>query len=258
MDKELIRSRFTKALGSYSGQAYAQQRIAEHMANLMAERLPVEALRRVLEVGCGNGGFTRLMLEKFRPESLWLNDLCDGANEHLADVLSSGEVANVSFLPGDAESLTLPEGLDLMVSCSAVQWFEDPIGFVLRSAEQLANNGFVAFSTFGRQNLCEVTALTGKGLIYPDASQWREALSSAFDIICAEEQTITLVFDDAMHLLRHLKETGVTGLSRNAWTPADVRNFARDYAERFSDDSGRLTLTYHPIYFIAQKRHHEL
>ena len=130
MDKELIRRRFMRGRRTYDSQAEAQCRIAGKMAGLIARYVPRSSQRKVVEVGCGTGVFTRQLLRVAQPDSLWLNDLCPEMQDCLADIL--GE--KVSFHPGDAERLLFPSGQGLIASCSAVQWFVSPeLFFISRS-----------------------------------------------------------------------------------------------------------------------------
>lgn len=94
MDKELIRRRFMRGRGTYDSQAEAQCRIAGKMAGLIARYVPRSSQRKVVEVGCGTGVFTRQLLRVAQPDSLWLNDLCPEMKDCLADIL--GEVVEMA------------------------------------------------------------------------------------------------------------------------------------------------------------------
>ena len=95
-------------------------------------------------VGCGTGTFTRRFLQKYHPEELVLNDICPEVEETLSDLLASADTDTASdggslshtplvrFVPGDAELCPLPGDRDLIVSCSVMQWFEDPGAFIVR------------------------------------------------------------------------------------------------------------------------------
>lgn len=121
MDKTLISRRFAKAVGTYLDKADVQRYVASRMAELTGRYIPADVQERVLEIGCGTGMFTRMYLKQAAPEEMWLNDLCPEVKPYLADVL--GE--KVRFVAKDAETLAFPAGQDLIVSCSAVQWFDD-------------------------------------------------------------------------------------------------------------------------------------
>lgn len=155
-------------------------------------------------------------------------------------------------MPGDAESIALPRGMDMIVSCSAFQWFHDTGSFLSRAVSCMERNGILAFSTFGRENLSEISALEGGKLNYHTMGELVDMLPPGMELLSAREATMVLHFEDALSVLRHLKNTGVTGVRSEFWTRGRLAGFERRYRERFSTEDG-LTLTYHPIWIIARK-----
>ncbi len=249
MNKELIRRRFMRGRGTYDSQAEAQCRIAGKMAGLIARYVPRSSQRKVVEVGCGTGIFTRQLLRVAQPDSLWLNDLCPEMKDCLADIL--GE--QVSFHPGDAERLLFPSGQGLIVSCSAVQWFVSPELFFQRCADFLTADGYFSFTTFGKQNLCEIAELTGSSLMYRSLDELKESLGHHYQVIHASEELIHLSFASPLAVLKHLQETGVTGIASCSWTKGKLLDFCQRYKASYSQPDHKVGLTYHPIYIIAKK-----
>ena len=75
-----------------------------------------------------------------------------------------------------------------------------------------------------------------------------------FDVRYAAEEVVSLPFADPPSVLRHLKLTGVTGTEKRMWTRGRLQAFSEDYTRRFAQADGNVTLTYHPIYIIAQNK----
>mgnify|MGYP002224288874 CR=1 FL=1 len=125
VNKQLITRRFSRAIESYNREATAQKQIAGRLNDMLAHYLPARP-RHVLEIGSGTGFLTRPLLRTFHPEKLILNDICHEMSTCFADLLSDRQV---TFIPGDAEQLSFPSGQDLIVSCSALQWFVSPEQF---------------------------------------------------------------------------------------------------------------------------------
>lgn len=178
MDKRLIAERFARARGTYSHEARVQQQVAEKMLQLLTERAS-PLFRRIVEFGCGTGSYSRLLLHKLQPESLLLNDLCPEMKECLTDLLPQD---TVRFIPGDAEALDFPEKTDLITSCSTLQWFNDPKEFFARCHRFLSEDGYLAFSTFGTENMREIRTLTGHGLDYLPIKALKELLAPHFEL----------------------------------------------------------------------------
>ena len=230
MDKQLIAARFAKARNTYTREARVQQQVAEKMMQLIKE--PYTRFRRVVEFGCGTGSYSRILLHTLQPEALLLNDLCREMEECVKELCDG---TTVQFVPGDAEAIDFPGETDLITSC-------------------LVADGLLAFSTFGATNMHEIRQLTGHGLDYLSVEELQALLSPGFDILHAEEEVISLPFPTPQAVLKHLKQTGVTGTEKRMWTRSRLQSFCKEYTTRFSDAAGNVSLTYHPIYIIARKK----
>lgn len=250
MDKQLIAERFAKARSTYDREARVQQQVAEKMMRLLTETA-TSRFRHITEFGCGTGCYSRLLLHTLQPETLLLNDLCREMGENVNGLCDD---TRIRFVPGDAETLDFPEGTDLITSCSTLQWFNDPEAFFLRCHRALEAEGILAFSTFGTANLREIRRLTGHGLEYLPLERLQELLSPRFEPLHAEEEVIPLSFSTPQAVLKHLKQTGVTGTEKRMWTRSRLQTFCTEYIARFRDTTGNVSLTYHPIYIIARKK----
>lgn len=259
MDKQLIRTRFARSIRNYTEYAQAQAIIASRLCSLLPAVLHHDP-EKVLEIGCGTGTFTRLFMERFRPHEMTLNDICPEVWPAVISAISSDFNCKdrkpvLKFAPGDAETCPLPDGQDLIVSCSVIQWFEDLEAFISRCHGLLREGGCLALTTFGPDNLQEVAAITGTGLSYLPMERINALLPEEhFRTVLAEEEHITLRFPSPEDVLRHLKNTGVTGIARTFWTRGRLAKFSASYRASYGDSDGKVPLTYHPIYIIAKRR----
>lgn len=160
MNKTIIAERFSKAISTYPREANVQRQIADKMIHLLQKHIP-SPCPKVIEFGCGTGIYSRMLLRTLRPEELLLNDLCPEMRYCCEDLLREKQV---SFLSGDAETISFPDKSTLITSCSALQWFDSPEEFFKRCNTLLHSQGYFAFSTFGKKNMKEIRELTGKGL----------------------------------------------------------------------------------------------
>lgn len=250
INKQLLSGRFAKAAATYSREACVQQQIALKMVNLLKRHLPDSPLKSVVEFGCGTGGYSRLLLGSLPLERLLLNDISSEMKLCCQDLLLN---KGVSFLAGDAEALPFPRQTELITSCSALQWFDAPEAFFERCNSSLSAEGYLAFSTFGEENLREIRQLTGSGLPYRSLEALKGALEPMYDILYAEEELIPLAFEAPMQVLYHLKQTGVNGVAPYRWTRSGLERFCQQYACQFGRGSS-VSLTYHPIYIITKKK----
>ena len=249
INKELIRQKFASSVNTYEEESVAQQHIAQKMAQLLAQHLPASCFKQIVELGCGTGYYSRLLIRRYGEDSLILNDLCPEMLDYCHRQVSE----KVRLLPGDAESVQLPRHTSLLTSCSAFQWFEHPGDFFRHSQTALSRGGYLAFSTFGPDNAKEVRELSGKGLHYLGLEEWKRLIEPYFDLCYAEEERLSYCFSSPLEVLRHLKKTGVTGLGDQPMSCRELHRFLAEYNHRFRVGQ-EVTLTYHPVYLIARKK----
>lgn len=82
---ERIITRFSRALDSYDLHADAQQQICRKLTGILSRYTDIH-FQRALEIGCGTGGFTRLLKESCVIDEWYLNDICDGCREKVASL----------------------------------------------------------------------------------------------------------------------------------------------------------------------------
>ena len=249
MDKNLISKKFACSVETYSEEAVAQQQIAQKMAGLLRQYVCAPAINQVVEFGCGTGLYSKLLVDLYGEQSLIVNDICPD----MLDYFHRHVNAHIRLLPGDAEKMHLPCATSLITSCSAIQWFEDPDTFFKNSISSLSQGGYLAFSTFGPDNVKEVSRLTGRGLRYLSLHELEHKLKPHYEICYAAEERLTYTFPSSMDVLRHLKRTGVTGLGERPMSRAELGSFNRAYESKYKTKDG-VYLTYHPIYIIAKKK----
>lgn len=245
MDKDLIKNRFLRASKTYNKEAVVQKKIIDKLIEELKkhERKNYDS---ILEIGCGTGLLTKEIIDNFNFKHLNVNDICPN---HLLDGL---ENSITSYIEGDAENIPLPKNQDLVISCSAIQWFTSIDNFFSKINNTLNKDGIFAFTSFGKTNLKEIKTITSKGLEYKSLEENKELVSKHFEIIYCFEQEIKLYFPSAKEILRHLKLTGVTATSQKPWTKKDLNQFSEEYDKLFKSEKG-FELTYNPIYFICKK-----
>ncbi len=245
-DKTLVKQRFSRAAQTYDTQAVAQHRIARTLAQTLAVFGP-KPEGRILEIGCGTGFLTTELRRLLNPSFLAVNDLCPQMLSRLPDVKADLEIA------GDAETVSFPSELDLIASCSTVQWLENLPRFFDKCADSLSGGGLLAVSTFGERNMQEIARLTSSALRYYSAEELSAMLAERFEVLHIDRNSFTMRFSTPMQVLHHLKDTGVTGTTVRVWTRSSLAEFDRRYRTEFPCEGG-VRLTYEPIYFIARKK----
>lgn len=238
-EKALVRGHFARSRMTYDRSAVAQEEIARRLGGMID---PIVG-GTVLEIGCGTGFLSALLVERLPGCHFVFNDLSPAMEEPLR--MKVGALGD--FLPGDAELLPWPSDCRLVASASCIQWWQDPTSFYRKAFEALSRGGRVLFSTFLPDNLHELRAVTGVGLKYLDRAEIEEAVRSAgFREVRLEEYRRTLHFPTLTELLRHLKQTGTNGItSEGPWTAGRLRALEQEYRERLRlSSTDDLPLTY--------------
>ena len=246
LDKQVIQKCFEKAAATYEEEGRIQSRIACRLNELIPD-MPEKEKKEILEIGCGTGKLTRLLFHRFPQARFTVNDLSAEMKNHLSEL----HLGNWEFWAGDAEKIDFEREYDLIVSASTIQWFTDLNGFLKRISGKLSNDGNIAFSTFVAGNLPEIKSLSVSEMPYWESPELKRMFEKYFDVDRFEEEEYQLRFDTPIDLLRHLKKTGVTGVSSQPRHRGF--NFIKRYRETFGEKK-EVTLTYRPVYIIAHKK----
>jgi len=246
INESLIKIRFEKSAKTYLDNAVVQRKMAEKLISFL-KNYGQNSFQRVLEIGVGTALFTKMLMENFSVQELYLNDI---VNYFEHEKLPDGRF----FIHGNGENILIfPDNCDMIVSNASIQWFEEPVKFLNSVGSKIADNGILAFSTFGVENFKEIKAVTGKSLKYLSFAEIYENLSLSFEILGAEESFEILYFKTVRDVLKHIKFTGVNAISREVWGREKLNTFSKEYAKYFEID-GQLSLTYNPYYFICRKK----
>ena len=244
IDKEYVARKFQRSIPTYDSEAVAQKAIAAHLWKMWEKVLNGRTPLSMIEVGYGTGIMTRLYAPVLKPYRLMLWDLCPTE----IDLPSAGEI-----IAGDAEELIaqLPENyIEAVVSTSAMQWFNSPSDFIANASRALSPGGQLVISTFGQRNMHELSNVTQLPLRYLTLDELVALLPKEMRLLAAEEDEIVMHFHSAKEVLQHMRATGVNGL-RDANT--SVSHILANYPQA-KDNAPGVTLTYHPLYIIAEKQ----
>ncbi len=247
INKALVARRFAGSIDSYPANAVVQGETAHGLiAALKADC--GSRFNSIFEVGCGTGLLTTIIARELQYRKLAVNDMVAACRHRIANI------ADCEFIEGDIETIPeLPQPVDLVISNATFQWLANPEAAFARFAGIMSAGGVLAFSTFGPENLREIAAVTGHSLVYRSIADIRKMLTADFEIKTIAEQSRSMVFNAPLEVLKHLRQTGVTGINNKIWTKSVLKNFINGYIDRYSVTGG-VVLTYHPILVIAVKR----
>ena len=252
IETKQIHIRFTRALSSYDNHADAQHRISRKLASLLPHQANVR-YKRMLEIGCGTGGFTEVLKQQCHIDEWILNDLCEDCQEKIEQLFPGSPPR---FIAGDAETLSFPGKFDLIASASVFQWMKEPETFLHKLSGLLMQQGLLLFSTFVPGNLYEIKELTGKGLVYPTSDTLVGWLSTAdFNLLHQEEDTIVPYLQNPTGRTETPQSNGRHSDRKRLLDKRPAGIILPDNMRNSSQQpTAKCTLTYRPLYILATKK----
>ena len=233
IDKTLVRKRFSRNLKTYKDNSIVQSKMADRLVEMIRFQP-----KKILELGCGSGLLTEKLVREFSAKDYCAIDIVEECRNYIGKISP-----DINFYHSDIETYEFQEKYDLIISNAVVQWIEDLPEFIEKLKNCLTPNGVLLFSTFGTDNLFEISKLTGAGLKYKTVQELNSLLKPQ-EIF---EDRIELEFDTPKDVLKHLKYTGVNAISNNHWTKSDLKEFENGYKTLCPKG---IKLTYNPIYVM--------
>lgn len=256
IDKSIVLNRFSKALSTYDKAATVQQLVASEMLQLIQEVHPGFAPRTILELGCGTGSLTSMLVEQFGSDkiALTLNDIVPDVRQ----VVEHKVGQPFDFLLGDAERITWAEEQDLIISNCSIQWWDDLTHYFRKGLEHASAKAIVAASIFAQGHFWELEQILPQSLHYPTLEEMTNQLEGlGYSEIAYRTSSEVLHFPHLLSLLRHIKATGANAFTQSVegtWTPARLQQLERAMRQECGLTSEEpLTLTYKPLIIVAKR-----
>jgi malonyl-CoA O-methyltransferase len=226
--KDRIMRAFDSA-ASYEVHADVQRIVAARLAD---QRLGLDFNSElpVLEIGCGTGFLTKMLLDARPDLQFTISDIAPAMLERTRILI--GDQPNLNYSRIDGEALQSPPStFGLIASSLAFQWFETPresIGYMI---DALAPGGWLAFSTLASGSFREWSeaqreaGLDGLTRDYPDAAIFSEPIQTncTVDIV---RYSLSQPYSDGRSFLRSLKAIGAHARWRDVRpsSPAKLRH----------------------------------
>ncbi|MDD3014767.1 MAG: malonyl-ACP O-methyltransferase BioC [Candidatus Gastranaerophilales bacterium] len=247
IDKELIKKRFQRSLKTYDDEAIVQKGMASSLIDLLTGNAG-NKFNKILEIGCGTGNLTRQIVHNLDFQEFITNDIVEESDKYVQNISD-----RILFTPGDAETIDLSAGFDLIVSNASFQWMSDLPEFLKKLHSCINKDGILAFTSFSPDNFGEISQLTDCKLDYYSQLELIYLINDYFEPIYINNEKEILSFNSPLEVLEHVKQIGVNALNLKFWTKKDLNEFQINYVKYFSDN-GKVNLTYCPDYYILKAK----
>lgn len=254
--KAQIAAHFSGAAASYDRAAEVQTRAVRW---LQAD-LPSQLLApKVWELGVGTGALTERLIGRY-PGAEFIG--WDLSEDMLRACRERWPASQAQFLCADAERARAPEGVGLVASSFALQWFHEPEAFLRRAARAAVPGGALALSLPVQPTLSELSEVyedtLGRpfdGLRYPSAAAVLNMVErSGWQLGAHSERPARLYYASAFAALSALKEVGaqLSGSARAPLGPRAMKALLSAYQERSGPEG--VPLSYQVLCVHATRR----
>ncbi len=261
-----VKRAFSGAVESYDVHAVLQREIADRLlAHVTCARI---SPKRILDIGCGTGYFTRHLVREYPKAEVHALDISQmmvvaSRKEQKRRMLWHGKR---HYVAGDACALPFTGGrFDLVTSNLAMQWVPDPQAMMQEMRRVLAPGGLMVFSTFGRRTLSELrhslaqisNDRAGLVLPFPDVMSLGNALMELpVELPVTDSDLFTLTYPDTMGLVRELKGMGASASAignrkGGLYGRKLLKQLEETYGAAHRMDDGRVRASFEALYAQA-------
>lgn len=240
IDKRIIKNNFSKYARYYDKYSSIQNLCA---LKLIA-KIGRNSFKKILDIGCGTGNYTKLLGNKFPNAQVKAIDISREMIEVARNKLKN---ERIEFIIADGEMIDLKEQFDLVSSNASFQWFENLEKTLLKYRELLNKNSIISFSIFGPLTFFELDKSLRK-LFGKDASisscnfiekkEIIKVLKGLFKKTEVDEEIYKEKYRSLAELLKKIKYTGARGNGTNRrsfWTAKKICNLEKIYKRDFRD-----------------------
>jgi malonyl-CoA O-methyltransferase len=240
----MIEKRFSAAAETYDRHARPQLSLARSVCDVLPEIYP----EQILELGCGTGQLTRLLVDQFPDVLIDAVDLSKKMVEYSRKKFK--RFPQVTWIQGDAQTYRAADSYPLIVSSAALHWVSDLRKTFDNIFQCLEKDGFFSLGMMLNGTLKELLAVRSE--IAPEKTP-PSALPSLEDLVAqlhaagfkilrkklSEEE---VSYKSATDFLMTIHEQGVTGSKiasgRAPLNRSEINRLIEIYQERYRSIDG--------------------
>ncbi len=257
--KDKIAAAFSKAADEYEQFALLQLcsiRSLQKKIAILKGRLPPGS---VLEVGCGSGTLSRVLVAEMPERRFLFTDVSSAMlNQCRANFPDANKLQRLKWQLLDGENITVKEKFALVVSGLTLQWFDDPLQALKSAWLALLPGGSMLYSYLGAGSFPEWRAVCDKYQIQctanhmPDTHKINHEISKYFSKVKTWEETCRIKYPGVEDFFYSLKKTGSgTSLNGQMLTVIQMKALLKKWKDELAGEE--LEMTYNIRYIMSTK-----
>jgi len=258
IDKEKLKKRFSDQAKMYDAFAQVQKEMAKRLLSKIGEG---HRIHTILEVGCGTGYLTQLLMDRFPEAHITGLDIAEGMINQARESFAGN--SRLKLVCADVEAFETDEQYDLIISNAAFQWLNNPGDTVNRLCSYLTLRGQLVFSTFGERTFHELKESHEQavaelnidhnhiGIQFNNTSAWQAWCKEAGMEARLDEEELIEYFPSSREFLHSVKKIGAnSSRGSNGAGPGLMRRLLELYDKHYKSDKG-IPATYEAIYAVC-------
>ena len=255
-----VTARFSTASATYHRKADVQKTVARKLLSLVAATRPID---HVLEIGCGTGLLTKLLLEHFPTVMIHAMDASEEMIAQARNRLSANN--HIRWFISDLRTFDPPVSYPLIVSSSSLHWI-CPIEDSLRRLADLIHAGgdvvvaLMLHGTLGELHATRLRVAPHKPPLgrLPLAEEVLSGLERVgLRVVTKWQERIRARHVSAEAFLRTIHEQGLTGgavsSSKCPLTRGELQRLRAEYEAEYNNDGSGVFASYEVLYVRATK-----
>lgn len=262
MDQKLYKQKvinaFSESVSTYDQYADIQKLAAEKLIASLTPWLGIIPPGPVLEVGCGTGLITELMMPLFPQREVFVTDI-SSEMLHLckSKLEKKGLVSdNIHFDILDGDELKEEKKYALIISGFSIQWFNDAMFGGYNMIDALKPDGLLLLSFPGSKsffqwkNVCEDLDIPFTGSNLPEMDRLAVQFSMKPVLMDYYDEIYLQRYDNALQFFRSLKRTGEYVKKSSPLNAGQLRQVIKKID---SKSSSVIEMGYHLAYLAIRK-----
>jgi malonyl-CoA O-methyltransferase len=245
MDKDKIGRNFSRYARYYDRYCNMQNLSASGLI----DRISPRKFKRILDIGCGTGNYTKRLREFYPDARITAIDISQDMVDIAREKLNG---ADIRFIVGDAEKLEINGEFDFITSNACFQWFDNLALALLEYKRLLRRDGVLLFSVFGPLTFYELgesikgLSKNATGIIserFIEYKTIKDIMERLFKKNEFKEKLFKESHSSLEELLKKIRYTGTAanGTTRQGlWTASSIEAIDKIYREKFK----AITATY--------------